>query len=138
MPPSNEVVTEGTDLEVVFLCTASGLPRPDITWFFTDPESDNSTEIVSDRMNYEINDTIAPVITSPPVDVEVVENSSVLFSCEATGRPRPQITWFRDSSQNMISESDDISISVLEIGERELMSNLSLNGVLPSDAGVYI
>ena len=58
MPPSNEVVTEGTDLEVVFLCTASGLPRPDITWFFNDPESGNSTEIVSDGMNYEINDTI--------------------------------------------------------------------------------
>ena len=86
MPPSNEVVTEGTDLEVVFLCTASSLPRPDITWFFTDPESGNSTEIVSDGIKYEINDTIDSErnTTSSLTVLAPQPSDSGMYQCAAT------------------------------------------------------
>ena len=86
---------------------------------------------------------VAPVITAPPMDLlEAVEQESVLFICEATGRPRPRITWYKadDSGQLTVIDVTDsrINISHVEDGEREIMSNLTLNSVLPSDSATYV
>ena len=86
---------------------------------------------------------VAPVITTPPMDLlEAVDQESVLFICEATGRPRPRITWYKhdDSGQLTVIDVADsrITVSEVEDGEREIMSNLTLNSVLPSDSATYV
>ena len=86
---------------------------------------------------------VAPDITTPPMDLlEAVEQESVLFICEATGRPRPRITWYKydDSGQLTVIDVTDsrITVSQVEDGEREIMSNLTLDSVLPSDSATYV
>ena len=85
---------------------------------------------------------VAPVITTPPMDVEITEQETVLFTCEATGRPRPRITWYRADDSGLLTAVDDtdpgITVSDIEVGEREIMSNLTLDGVLPSDSATYV
>ena len=87
---------------------------------------------------------VAPDITTPPMDLlaEAVEQESVLFTCEATGRPRPRITWYKadDSGQLTVIDVTDprITVSQVEDGEREIMSNLTLDSVLPSDSATYV
>ena len=87
---------------------------------------------------------VDPVITTPPMDLlEAVEQESVLFICEATGRPRPRITWYKadDSGQLTVIDVTDplrITVSQVEDEEREVMSNLTLNSVLPSDSATYV
>ena len=82
------------------------------------------------------------MITKPPLDVEVIEQESVLFICEATGRPRPGITWYKVDGSGLLTVVDvndsGITVSEMEDGEREIMSNLTLDSVLPSDSVTYV
>ena len=76
------------------------------------------------------------------MDVEVIEQESVLFTCEATGRPRPRITWYKADGSGLLTVIDvndsGITVSEMEDGEREIMSNLTLDSVLPSDSVTYV
>ena len=86
---------------------------------------------------------VAPVITTPPMNLlEAVEQETVLFIYEATGRPRPRITWYKydDSGQLTVINAADprITVSQVEDGEREIMSYLTLDSVLPSDSATYV
>ena len=85
---------------------------------------------------------VAPDITLDPDDVETVEGMSVTFLCAATGRPRPTITWYTydgNSTKEVVSASDvRVTVTEEEMGGREVMSNLTLRSVLPSDAADYI
>ena len=42
---------------------------------------------------------VPPVITRPPQSTIVRENATLQLTCEATGQPRPTITWSRDGVQ---------------------------------------
>ena len=85
---------------------------------------------------------VAPVITTPPLNSEVTEQESVLFICEATGRPRPTVTWYKADNSGLprtVNVTDPrINISQVEDGERGIMSNLTLDNVLPSDSATYV
>ena len=74
--------------------------------------------------------------------LEAVEQESVLFICEATGRPRPRITWYKYDDSGLLTVIDvtdsRITVSEGEDGEREIMSNLTLDSVLPSDSATYV
>ena len=76
------------------------------------------------------------------MDVEVTEQESVLFICEATGRPRPRITWYTADESGQLTALDvtdpGITVSEVEDGEREIMSNLTFDNVLPSDSATYV
>ena len=67
---------------------------------------------------------------------------SATFLCGATGRPRPNITWYihDDSDTLELVNMSDVRVTVTEeeSGETELTSNLTLSNVLPSDAANYI
>ena len=71
---------------------------------------------------------------------------SATFLCAATGRPRPTITWYRtiddDSDTQERVNVSDVRVTVTEIenenGDRELMSNLTVTNVRPSDTAIYI
>ena len=85
---------------------------------------------------------VAPVITKPPMKDEVNEQESVLFTCEATGRPRPRITWYKADGSGLLTVVDvndsRITVSEMEDGERDIVSNLTLDSVLPSDSVTYV
>ena len=42
---------------------------------------------------------VPPVITRPPEATTLRENATLRLTCEATGQPRPTITWSRDGVQ---------------------------------------
>ena len=63
--------------------------------------------------------------------------------CRASGVPHPTVTWSfipNEGSPTPVSLSQmvgEVDISELVIGDRERSSNLTIVGVLPSDAGNY-
>ena len=86
--------------------------------------------------------TVAPVIIVPPEDRIDVQGTAAVFICNATARPRPNITWWRDDMNGdpiqVTQETDKIVIESEPIGEeRERTSRLMILDVQPSDAGVY-
>ncbi len=84
---------------------------------------------------------VDPDVTMDPHDVDVTEGMSASFLCTATGRPRPSITWYRDDTNDSllaVNVSDPrVIVTETEMGERELVSNLTINDILPSDSDVY-
>ena len=65
------------------------------------------------------------------------------ISCEATGKPRPTITWYRvqlNGTDRVRLSNDDsnIMIQATEKGNRTLMSSLTISPTAPSDATDYV
>ena len=79
---------------------------------------------------------VAPTILEPPENLTVVQPHSATFLCNATARPRPEITWWRMGSQ-LMEQPGVIEISTSTFGEREIVSNLTIIMADPSDAGGY-
>ena len=75
-----------------------------------------------------------------PEEVNILEGLSATFLCAVSGLPRPNITWYiHDDSDTQRVSVSDVRVTVTEVvGDRELMSNLTLRSVLPSDTGDYI
>ena len=84
---------------------------------------------------------VVPDFTMDSDDIDVTEGMSAPFLCAATGRPRPSITWYKDGTNNSllaVNVSDPrVIVTETEMGERELISNFTINDVLPSDSNVY-
>ena len=78
----------------------------------------------------------------------VVEGEDATFTCHVTGRPRPTIKWYYFESLSIVLNTTlppplnemggDYSIDRMEIGSRELESNLTVLNTLPSDTGYYV
>ena len=81
--------------------------------------------------------SVAPTILEPPENLTVVQPQSATFLCNATARPRPQITWWRMGNQ-LMTQANRIEISSGNFGEREIVSNLTITMTDPSDAGGYV
>ena len=82
--------------------------------------------------------TVPAQILDAPANLTVIEPQNATFSCLATGRPRPDITWFRLSAPTPLQPpSADFIIGEELIGAREKRSNLTIIGTQPSDAGTY-
>ena len=79
---------------------------------------------------------VAPTILEPPENRTVVQPRSATFLCNATARPRPEITWWRMGSQ-LMEQPGVIEISTSTFGEREIVSNLTIIMADPSDGGGY-
>ena len=87
------------------------------------------------------NTSVAPSITGAPDDLTVVQPEDATFTCVATARPRPNITWWRVESNSSLTqvmeEANVTSITEIMSGERVLMRNLTIESAQPSDAGDY-
>ena len=88
---------------------------------------------------------VAPVITAAPENRTELRGTLATFVCNVTGRPRPEISWWRmdDSSggdlSQVVEELDKILIESEPVGrERERAGSLTVLNVQPSDAGVYV
>ena len=73
----------------------------------------------------------------------MVKPQSATFLCNATARPRPQITWWRlfeNGSFQLVPVEDTIEITTDTSGEREILSSLTIVMADPADAqpGMYI
>ena len=87
--------------------------------------------------------SVAPVITAAPENVTEIQGDFAVFTCNATARPRPHITWWRvnvNGSLNIVNyEINKTIIESLPVGkEREVISSLTILDVQPSDAGIYL
>ena len=80
-----------------------------------------------------------PKITTSPVDTVVLTSTNGIFTCTATGIPRPNITWvyFYEDDLTVYSLVKD-SIEV-DIGpdDFQIMSTLTLDYTQPFMSGVY-
>ena len=66
-----------------------------------------------------------------------------MFSCETTGRPRPNIAWWRENNSKQKSSVNPvvgkISITTTELGgERKRSSVLIIMNAQLSDEGLYV
>ena len=86
--------------------------------------------------------TVEPEITDSPDNVTLVEGNDAVFTCVATARPRPSITWWvvQDGGTSTMITSDAMKYNITQMpsGERVLHSRLEVFGAIPSDAGTYI
>ena len=84
--------------------------------------------------------TVAPEITTRPENVTVVQPATATFTCVATGRPRPVITWFfedSEGSRTVVSVDGVVTFPVL-FDERVVLNILILDATAPNDAGLYV
>ena len=66
---------------------------------------------------------MVPTITQAPIDVSGELGGSVVFTCTATGNPRPDITW-TDQDGNMAGMTSDMVIDTTSIQSTLTLSNL--------------
>ena len=79
-------VTITEESVAIFVCVASGLPRPEITWFFF-PESGNSTEIFNDSTQYSVSskdESDDRGITGTLMVLAAVPSDTGVYRCVAT------------------------------------------------------
>ena len=86
--------------------------------------------------------TVESEITDSPDNMTLVEGSDAVFTCVATARPRPSITWWvvqdGGSATMITSDATKYSITEMATGERVLNSTLAVSSTTPADAGAYI
>lgn len=70
-----------------------------------------------------------PEIVVQPRDIEISYGQTAVFSCKASGDPRPEIVWLQEGSP-IRSESDG-RITLLPDG------SLRIDEIVPADAGQY-
>ena len=84
---------------------------------------------------------MAPEILIQPVDTLVTQPENASLTCAATGRPRPIIQWNIAGNQSLVplvSTAGIYNISETEIGEREIVSNLTIIKTDPFDTATYV
>lgn len=138
-------------------CTASGDPAPTVSWQYKGKtlqtggrydikpdglvirnitEADNGLyEIESEitiRSDFivkeiQVNVTIPPVITEPPVMLDPIKGSDFTMTCKADGKPKPTYSWVKDDMT-----IDDSRFDVDEYG-----GSLKISSVKETDSGTY-
>ena len=82
------------------------------------------------------------ITTFSPLRLTVTEPDSATFTCNATARPRPTITWYTDDGSGnrtlLVDGSNDVMIMEQEPGDRELISSFTIFPTAPSDATDYV
>ncbi|XP_048759909.2 peroxidasin homolog isoform X4 [Ostrea edulis] len=115
-------------------CQATGIPPPTITWKFNDntiiPGRKHAVDTVGnlDITNLQTSDqgvytcqasnaegfavsharvTVqgeAPVLVQQPSDLSLTEGDTARFTCDVSGNPRPNITWFKGNTEVLSTE----------------------------------
>ena len=81
---------------------------------------------------------VAPTITDlSPWEQTVSQSTEAMFTCSATGRPRPTIQWYREISGSRTLLPDGQSNEIMS-GTREISSTLTIDPTSPSDVAEYV
>ena len=75
---------------------------------------------------------VAPTINLAPRDKTVIQSSTTLMHCTATGRPNPSVRWSRAVASGFFPVLRTAHISLLRNG------TLRIVDTQPSHAGVYV
>ena len=83
--------------------------------------------------------SVAPNITTPPVNVTVTSSETAVFTCEADGVPTPTITWWRyDTTLTEVTVAmENVTIDVTTSVPRTVMSTLTFTNTQPVLAAQY-
>ena len=83
--------------------------------------------------------SVAPSITTPPVDVIVTSPETAVFTCETDGVPIPTITWCRyDITLTEVTDAmENVTIDVTPSDPRTVMSTLTFKNTQPILAAQY-
>ncbi|KAJ2947220.1 hypothetical protein O0L34_g16929 [Tuta absoluta] len=143
---------------VVLPCPVTGEPRPKLIWEFTPPgdrksELDVVEEVFVIRSlqpdqegsyscqvegnsdlvkTFTVTLTEPAKITIPPNSREAHRASTVRFNCTATGKPEPNVTWYKDGKPLAMAGRVNLRKSI-----DGLRTELVISGVTSDDAGVY-
>ena len=75
------------------------------------------------------------------MDLTVVQPEDAVFTCRATGKPKPEITWHTQDNNGMeidIIDTEGVEeIMEQDFGDLERMSTLTIVVTEPRDAGNY-
>ena len=87
--------------------------------------------------------SVAPTITTlSPLQLTVTEPNSAIFTCNATARPKPTITWYTDDGSGnrtlLVDGTNDVTIMEQENGDRKLTITLTISPTAPSHATDYV
>ena len=97
----------------------------------------------------ELSVTSAPAIIKKPTSHVSYEKDDVLFDCEVTGRPEPEVRWYKNGDLIIQSEYFQVNHhrvqsyqsyqSYFSFSELQIVrgSSLKILGLVASDAGVY-
>ncbi len=95
--------------------------------------------MVNNEAGEDIKDTwlqvreIAPTFTSHPNDTTLIEGQPATIHCQATGAPKPTISWLRDGSQpvpdDYIQESGDLVFTQTQASDTGDYTCIADNGV---------
>ena len=77
----------------------------------------------------------APKFVRKPQLRQEDDGNRLIFECELSGHPQPEVTWFRQDEK--ISENDRTVIKSIETQTGTFMVVLELEDVIESDAGLY-
>lgn len=77
----------------------------------------------------------APKFVRKPQLRQEDDGNRLIFECELSGHPQPEVTWFRQDEK--ISENDRTVIKTTETQVGTFMVVLELDEVVESDAGLY-
>lgn len=75
-----------------------------------------------------------PTFTVIPEAVEVTKGQTVYFLSKASGKPTPQISWYKDD--RLLMEDDQISVETTE-RELETTSACTIKDILLDQEGLY-
>ena len=83
---------------------------------------------------------VPPQVSTDFNDVNVTAGTTIIFTCNATGFPAPDISWYKNG--NYLTEKQEfgagsVTISSYVIGNLITVSQLILQGLDLSDNGVY-
>lgn len=85
-------------------------------------------ELVERTIRVEVQ--IVPHIGTIPAELEAVEEQPFSVQCNATGKPRPEYTWIKDSTQENVAGADRFLVN-------PLTGQLSITRVHKDDYGTY-
>ncbi|KAM7286495.1 putative myomesin [Ixodes scapularis] len=81
------------------------------------------------------NAVMAPSFLHKPTLRQEDDGNRLVFECQMTSHPRPDITWFRGDVE--LKDDHRTSIKVVEIEPRKYHVSLELNDVIETDGGLY-
>ncbi|XP_048396640.2 neural cell adhesion molecule 2-like isoform X1 [Stegostoma tigrinum] len=165
VPESSAKAIAGRQESVTLMCTVTGSPEPNISWYrggrlIEDNDKyglKRSTELMIRNISREdtgayicratnkagtAEEQLSVKVFVPPhitllKNGTATENGHVVITCDADGDPTPTIFWSRFDNGSSVLEEEKILDGRFEVRRRKGTSSLHIKNIKPSDSGAY-